>query len=97
MTIHEVGTLDKGDPCIVEFSDGRNSWFCRVISSLPFNEQVDALYECMTPQGSIIMAGAVWVRPMTDEEKLKLRELEKLATDKGRPLYRGRLRSGETK
>lgn len=94
MEAYEVGTLQKGDPCAVMFPDNRNPWLCRVASSLSYEVQpgLDLLYECLTPYGSIVAAGAVWVRPLTDDELQKLLTLEDTAQKNGVTLYAGRIR-----
>jgi len=91
--IYEVGNLDKGDPCVVTFPDGRKPWLCRVAASLPYEGRtdLDTMYECITPHGSVVITGAIWVRPMNDEEKQTLSKVEEAARTKG-SLYKGRIR-----
>jgi hypothetical protein len=95
--IHEVGTLKKGDPCVVDFPDGRASWLCRVAASLAYDDNLKSMYECITPHGSVVVTGAVWVRPMTDSERKTLSEVEQSAQQKGLTLYKGRVRVTEEK
>lgn len=90
--IHEVGTLNKGDPCAVAFPDGRAPWLCRVAACLPYDDSLNSMYECITPHGSVVVTGAVWVRPMTEDEKQTLAAVEEAAKQKGVALYKGRVR-----
>ncbi len=94
MKVYEVGVFSKGDPCAVDFPDGQPSWLCRIAGSLAAHSDVPELksmYECITPHGSVLVAGAVWVRQMTDEELDSLRKVEESAVQSGVLLYRGRI------
>jgi len=76
--IHEAGTLQKGDMCVVSFPDGRPPWLCRVIATLPYDDSTDrnSMYECVTPHGSSLITGALWVRPADEGEAATLHGLE---------------------
>jgi len=86
---HFVGNLEKGDSCAV--SCNGSTFLCRVVSTFPFDENLNSMYECVTPHGSVIVAGAVWVRRLTDEETDTLKSLEEKATSEGITPYLGRL------
>jgi len=87
--IHKVGVLEKGDGCAVSVRG--SVVLCRVVSSLPFDDDNDAMYECITPHGSVIVSGSVWVLPTTEEQNAKLAQLEADASENGFTLYAGRL------
>lgn len=96
MTAHitEVGTLQKGDMCIVSFPERKAPWLCRVVASLPYEEGTlrNSMYECVTPHGSSLVTGALWVRPAIPSEVALILELEAAVKATGKRPYRGLIR-----
>lgn len=93
-TITEIGVLQKGDMCVVSFRDGRPSWMCRVAACLPYEEgsSRNSMYECITPHGSSLVTGALWVRLASKAEQESISKLENEVRTKGNKPYKGLIR-----